>query len=79
MYGGETWPMTEMDMKKLNTRERKMLRKIYGMVEEQGMWGVRTNQELKALYKDLDRVADIKKEKAGIDRESSKNESWKGS
>jgi hypothetical protein len=30
-------------------------------VVEQGIWRVRTEQELRELYKDVDRVADIKK------------------
>lgn len=28
--GSETWPITEVDMKRVNTWERKMLRRIYG-------------------------------------------------
>jgi NADH:ubiquinone oxidoreductase subunit F (NADH-binding) len=31
-------------------------------VAEQAIWRIRTNQELQELYKDLDIVADIKKE-----------------
>ena len=30
---------------------------------EQGIWRIRTNQELRELYKDLDIVADIKKKR----------------
>ena len=52
--------MTEMDMKRLGTWERKILR-IYGPAEEQGIWRIRTNQELRELYKDLDRAAAINK------------------
>jgi hypothetical protein len=33
----------------------------YRTVVEQGMWAIRTYQELCALYKDLDIVADVKK------------------
>jgi hypothetical protein len=29
---------------------------------KQGIWRVRTNQELRELYKDTDKVADIKRE-----------------
>ena len=36
--------------------------KYYGPVVEQEMWRIRTNQELRELYKYLDIVADIKKE-----------------
>ena len=52
--------MTELDMKSLGTWERKILR-THGLVVEQAMWRIRTNQELRDLYKDLDIVADIKK------------------
>jgi hypothetical protein len=50
--------MAEMDMKRLSTWDRKILRK-QGPVVEQGTWKVRTNQELRKLYKDLDKVAHI--------------------
>jgi len=60
LYGSKTWDMTEMDMKRLGTWERKILR-IYGPAEEQGIWRIRTNQELRELYKDLDRAAAINK------------------
>jgi hypothetical protein len=36
---------------------------MYGLVVEQGIWTIRTNQELRELYKDLDKVADIKKKR----------------
>jgi len=35
----------------------------YGPLLEQGMWRIRTDQELRELYKDLDKVADIKRER----------------
>jgi hypothetical protein len=38
--------------------ERKILR-IYGQVVEQGMWKIRTNQELRELCQDIDVIADI--------------------
>jgi hypothetical protein len=57
VFGSETWAMTVRDMIRLGTWERKILR-IYG----QGLWRIRANQELKELYKDLDIIADIKKE-----------------
>jgi len=49
-----------MDMKRLGTRDRKILRSVYGPVVEQRIWRIRTNEELRELYKDLDIVADIK-------------------
>jgi len=59
--GIATWPMREADNERLNTRERKILR-IYRPVAEQAICRIRTNQGLQVLYKDLDIVADIKKE-----------------
>jgi len=48
-------------VKRLGTSKRKILRSIYGPVAEQGIWKTRTNQELRELYKDLDTVVHIKK------------------
>ena len=36
-----------------------------GTVAEQGIWRMRTNEELGELYKDIDVVTDIKKKKLG--------------
>jgi hypothetical protein len=63
VYGSETWPVMEMDMKRLIMWEMKILRSIYGPVVEQGLWRIRANQELWELYEDLDIVADIKEER----------------
>jgi hypothetical protein len=52
MYGCETWVLTIRSKDVLNTWERKILRKIYGPVQENGGWRVRTNQELYELYED---------------------------
>jgi hypothetical protein len=59
--------MTEMDVERLGTRERKILRRVQGPVVEQGMWRTRNDQELRELYRDLDIVAGIKMEEIGID------------
>jgi hypothetical protein len=58
VYDCKTCAMTERGMKRLGTRERKILRRSYGPVVEQGMWSIRTNQELRGLYKNIDIVAD---------------------
>jgi hypothetical protein len=57
----ETWVMTAMDMKRLHAWERRILRSTYGLVVEQAIWRIRTNQDLRKPRKDLDIVADIKK------------------
>ena len=62
VYGSETWTMTEIDMKRLNTWERKILR-IYGPVLEQGIWRIRSNQKLWGIYKNLGILADMKKKR----------------
>jgi hypothetical protein len=38
-----------------------VLRKFYGPVYDNGIWRIRTNKELMALYQELDAVAEIKK------------------
>ena len=44
---------------------RKVLRCINGTVAEQGMRRIRTNQELREPYNDLDIVVDIKQKRLG--------------
>ena len=51
--GSDTRAMTEMDMKRLGTWERKILRRIHGPEVKQGTQRIRINQELWELYKDL--------------------------
>jgi hypothetical protein len=60
-YGSETWRLTANDERSLRTRERKVLTKIYGPVYDNGIWKIRTNKKLMALYQELDIVAEIKK------------------
>jgi hypothetical protein len=62
-YGNDIWPMTEMDMKRLNTWERNILRRIYGPVVEQETWRIRTNQAFREPYEDSDTVTDVKKQR----------------
>jgi hypothetical protein len=50
-------------MRREDTWKREILRSMYGPVAEQGIWKIRTNQELRELYKDLDTVVDIKKKR----------------
>jgi hypothetical protein len=59
--GSETWCLTANDERSLRTWERKVLRKIYGPVYDNGLWRIRTNKELMSLYQEFDTVADIKK------------------
>jgi hypothetical protein len=59
-YGSETWCLTANDERSLQTWETKVLRKIYGPVYDNGIWRIRTNKEMMALYQELDTVAEIK-------------------
>ena len=43
--GGGKWAVAEMDMKRFSTWDRKILRRIYGPVVEQGIWRKITDQE----------------------------------
>jgi hypothetical protein len=63
VYGCETWRVIGMDIKRVNTWRRRILRRIYGSVVEQGILIVRNNQELRELYEDLDIVADVKRKR----------------
>jgi hypothetical protein len=67
VFGSETWTVAEMDMNSVGTWDRKILR-INGLVVEQGIWRIRTDQELREICKDLDIVAGIKKKRSnGLD------------
>ena len=66
--GSEILATAEMDMTRLGTWERTILRRIHGPVVEQGIWRKRSYQELRGPYKGLDIVADItRKEWNGLD------------
>lgn len=60
MYGSETWVLTKTDILKLHIFERKILRKIYGPINDNGTWRLRYNAELYQLYKSPDIVASIR-------------------
>jgi len=59
--GSEIWAVAEVDMNSLGTWNGIILRRLLGPAVEQGMWRIRTDQELRELYKDLDTVAGIEK------------------
>jgi hypothetical protein len=58
--GYETWAMTEQMTSALKTWERKILRKIYGLVEDQNGWRIRTNDELQVMYRKPNVVTTMK-------------------
>jgi len=47
VWWSEIWAMTEMDTKRLGKWEREILRRIHRPVVEQGMWSIRSYQELR--------------------------------
>jgi hypothetical protein len=60
MFGCEAWFLTEKDKIRLNIWERKILRKVYGPITEQGVWRIIGNEELRELY---NLVVDIKRKR----------------
>ena len=62
VFGSETWAVAEMDMERLGTGERTILRRVSGPVVEGGIERIGTNQELRELYKDRD-IADVKEKR----------------
>lgn len=49
-YGCETWLVTKGDEEKLLTFERKILRRIYGPIIENGEYRKRTNKKVYQIY-----------------------------
>jgi hypothetical protein len=50
-YSCETWILKETIINKLLVFERKILRKIFGPKIENGIWRIKTNQELDEIIK----------------------------
>ena len=59
-YASETWVLSKTNERQLAVFERKILRKIYGPLNEGGVWRRRYNQELYDLYRDPDVIQVIK-------------------
>jgi hypothetical protein len=54
LYASETWPLRKKNKIALNTFERKISRKMYGPIQENGIWRKRCNHELYNLYNDVE-------------------------
>ncbi|GBL82279.1 hypothetical protein AVEN_252452-1 [Araneus ventricosus] len=52
LYASETWTLNLDVQRVLETSERKVLKTIFGPVQEQGCWRTRYNFELYRLYKE---------------------------
>jgi len=60
-YGCEAWTLTSRNEQQLRIFERKILRKIFGPVQdENGIWRIRKNHELNELIENVDIVRFIK-------------------
>jgi len=59
-YGSETWTLTKSDENLLRIFERKILRKIYGPIQEGDIWKIRNNEELNRSINREDIVKFIK-------------------
>ena len=59
-YGSETWTLTKSDENLLRIFERKILRKIYGLIKEGDIWKTRNNEELNRSINGDDIVKFIK-------------------
>ena len=59
-YGSETWTLTKADENKLVCWERKILRSIFGPINDRGLWRRRMNFELRSLYRSPDIIGVIK-------------------
>lgn len=59
-YGSEAWVLTKSDEKLIAAFERKVLRRIYGAINEDNLWRRRYNAELYELYEDSDIITKIK-------------------
>ena len=60
-YGCEAWTLTARDEQHLRIFERKILRKIFGPVQDKdGCWRIRMNHELNELIGNADIVRFIK-------------------
>jgi hypothetical protein len=63
-YGSETWMMNITHEEKFKIFERKILRSIYGPVQDSNNeWRVRRNQEIEALMKEENIVRFIKSQR----------------
>jgi hypothetical protein len=58
MYGRESWPLSKKDENLLQIFERRILRRIYGPINEGGIWRIVYNNELYKLYNESDSQSD---------------------
>ena len=59
-YGSETWILNKKEEKQLIVFENKILRKLFGPINEDNIWRKRHNYEIRELYKEPDIIAELK-------------------
>jgi sorting nexin-29 len=59
-YGSECWTISKSDEGALERFERKVLRRIFGPICDNGEWRIRRNDELYSLYKDATITTEIR-------------------
>jgi hypothetical protein len=52
LYGSETLTLSQTAANTINSFERKILRRIFGPVNEQSLWRITRNDELKQLHRE---------------------------
>jgi hypothetical protein len=55
-YGSEAWTMTSEETNALRIFERKIVRRIYGPINEGENWRIRTNKEIEDILEEADNV-----------------------
>jgi hypothetical protein len=60
MFGCETWVLPQKSENALRVFERKILRRIFGPVNDNGQWRIRNNHEVYELFKEPDLVTCFK-------------------
>jgi hypothetical protein len=60
LYGCETWAIGKNDESTISIFERKVLRKIYGPVNDKIIWRIRYNNELHQLLGEPDIIKEVK-------------------
>jgi hypothetical protein len=60
MFGTETWVLSKADELRLGVFERKILRRIYGLICKGATWRSRCNEELYRLYDETDLVTTVR-------------------
>jgi hypothetical protein len=64
-YACETWTLKETTANRLMVFERRVLRKIFGPNNENGIWRIRTNQELDKIIKHKSIINSIRAQRLG--------------